>query len=183
MIIADTDRLILRQLKVSDADDLFQIYSGSGMLTYLGGGPSSLSEERQKLAGHIRDSYDVHGFGLWAIILRETGQLIGRSGILYSDINGQMEAELAYLVKREWWGKGIATEAARAVLKVAKEQFNFARIVAIIHPDNAGSIGVAEKLGFELETHIDSYKDFGKVLLYARRLHPGTANETSVSGI
>jgi ribosomal-protein-alanine N-acetyltransferase len=146
-------------------------------MKYLGGGPSSLDDERRRLAEHIRDSYDVHGFGLWAVVFRETGKLIGRSGLLYSTIDGTDEAELAYLVGRDWWGKGIATEAARAVLTVAEEQFNFSRVVAIIHPDNAGSICVAEKLGFVLESHIDSYKDFGNVLLFARHQHPEAANE------
>lgn len=183
MIIAETERLILRQLEVADAEDLFQIYSGSEMMKYLGGGPSSLDNERQRLAEHIRDSYEVYGFGLWAIILRETGELIGRCGLLYSDINGRKEAELAYLVGRDWWGKGIASEAARAALNVAVEQHNFSRVVAVIHPDNAGSIGVAEKLGFKLESEIDSYKDFGRVLLYARHVDPNPANEPPVSGI
>jgi ribosomal-protein-alanine N-acetyltransferase len=177
MIIAETERLRLRRLKVSDAEDLFRIYSGSGMLKYLGGGPMTLEEERRKLANHLKDSYDVHGFGLWGIVFRKTGRLIGRCGMLSSEINGTTEAELAYLVDRNWWGKGIATEAARAVLEVAAKQYKIGRIVAVIHPDNVGSISVAEKLGFNLESHLDSYKDFGNVLLYSRHLDPETANE------
>lgn len=183
MNIAETERLLLRPLEVSDAEDLFHIYSAPEMMKYLGGGPSSLDEERQRIAGHIEGYYEIHGFGLWAVVLRETGKLIGRSGLLYPQINGRNEAELAYLVGRDWWRKGIATEAARAVLKVAEEQFNFSRVVAIIHPDNAGSIGVAKKLGFELESRIDSYKDFGNVLLFARHQHLKTANEATVASI
>ncbi|MEO8041402.1 MAG: GNAT family N-acetyltransferase, partial [Acidobacteriota bacterium] len=140
MIIAETERLILRRLEHSDANELFRIYSGPDILKYLGGGPLTPDGVLRSLSNHIRDSYAVHGFGLWGLILKETGALIGRSGILYSEINGKNEPELAYLVDSAYWGRGFASEAARAVLKVAAEQFAFSRIVAVIHPDNAGSI-------------------------------------------
>ncbi len=68
-------------------------------------------------------------------------------------------------------------------MKVAAEHFAFSRIVAVIHPDNAGSIRVIEKLGFEFETLISSYKDFGSVLLYSRRLRIEAANEPPAAGI
>ncbi|MEO6334283.1 MAG: GNAT family N-acetyltransferase [Pyrinomonadaceae bacterium] len=170
MIIAETDRLILRRLEHSDAGELFRIYSGPEMLKYLGGGPLTPASVLDSLFNHIRESYDVHGFGLWGVVLKETGALIGRSGILYSEINGKRGPELAYLTDSAYWGKGFASEAARAVMNVAVEEFAFSRIVAVIHPDNDASIRVIEKLGFDLETMISSYKDFGSVLLYSRQL-------------
>jgi|SRR5215204_58317 len=170
MIISETNRLILRQLTHDDAPELHRIYSDPETLKFMGGGSTSLDEVRQGIENHIRSYYDERGFGLWGTVEKVSGRLIARCGILYQDINGKMDAELAYLLDRSTWGKGLATEAAYEIVRLAGEKFGFERMVAVIHPDNAGSIRVAEKCGFELETMIDSFKDFGNVLLYSREL-------------
>ena len=172
MIVSETDRLILRQFTPDDAPDMFRIYSDPQTLKFLGGGPSTLEEVREGIENHIRSYYDVHGYGLWGTVEKETGRLIGRCGILYQEINGKKDAELAYLFDRSTWGKGFATEAANEIVRLANEKFGFKRMVAVIHPDNEGSVRVAQKCGFALETKLDEYKDFGNVLLYSRPLGP-----------
>jgi len=177
MIVSETDRLVLRHLTPDDAPELFRIYSDPGTLKFMGGGPASQDEVREGIDNHIRSYYDERGFGLWGTVEKNSGRLIGRCGILYQDINGKVDAELAYLLDRSTWRKGFATEAANEIVRLAGEKLGFKRMVAVIHPDNLGSIRVAEKCGFELETMVDDFKDFGNVLLYSRGLSPqNTAN-------
>lgn len=176
MFVAETERIILRRLVLSDAPELFRIYSEPGTTRFLGAGPTSVDEERRNIAKHISSYYDVHGFGLWGMVSKETGHLIGRCGILYQAINGKRDAELAYLLEPHCWGRGLATEASRAVMEIAAREFGFSRMVAVIHPENEASIRVIERLGFHFETRLANYKDFGNVLLYARILDSVPAN-------
>ena len=81
-------------------------------------------------------------------------------------IEGVEEVEIAYLLDREYWGKGLATEAAEAIIKHGYAKYGFKRIVAVIHPQNVASIRVAEKIGMKYERDV-LYGDMGKVALYA----------------
>ncbi len=170
MIVAETDRLILRHLRPDDVEDLFRIYSDSETMWFMGSGSTTLEIERGNVANHITTYYEARGFGLWGTVLRSNGKLIGRCGILQQDIDGRKDAELAYLIDPGQWGNGYATEAARAIVSLAADRFRFERMIAVIHPENAASIKVAEKCGFQFQTVIDSYKDFGSVRLYSRDL-------------
>ena len=110
--------------------------------------------------------YEKYGFGLWATILKENNRLIGRCGLLYQEVEGKKELEIAYLIEHNYWRKGLATEAAEAVIKIAFEKYNFRRIVAFIKSQNIASVRVAEKIGMKCEKEV-VYKDFGCVSLYA----------------
>lgn len=170
MIIAETPRLIIRPFDPTDAADLFRIYSDSETMRFLGSPAASVDEERSNIENHRRSYYDYHGFGLWAVILKSEKRLIGRAGILYQNIEGKTDPELAYLIDRNFCGRGLATQAAMAVIKVAQDVHHFSRMVAVIHPKNVGSIRVATKCGFGFEKELMGYKDFGNVHLYSRQL-------------
>ncbi len=170
IIVAETPRLIIRRFEPADASDLFRIYSDAETMQFLGSPAESVEEVRSNIENHIRSYYDQYGFGLWAAVLKNENRLVGRCGILYQNIEGQTDSELAYLVDRNFCGRGLATEAALAVIKVAANVNHFSRMVAVIHPDNIGSINVAGKCGFVFERHLSGYKDFGDVHLYSRQL-------------
>ena len=167
MNVIETQRLIFRKLRVEDTEDLFRIYSNSETMKFMGRGSASVDEERGHIQRHIENYYDTFGFGLWATVLKEHNRLIGRCGLLFQEIEGRKEPELAYLLDFNYWGKGLATEAARAIIKLGFEQYKFKRIIAVINPQNMSSIRVAEKIGMTYEREIAKYKDFGKVSLYA----------------
>ena len=169
-IVAETPRLILRRFEPADAADLFRIYSDSETMRFLGCGPASVEEERSSIENHIRSYYDRSGFGLWGVVLKREGRLIGRCGLLYQDIEGRTDPELAYLLDRDFWGRGFATEAALAVIAIAANIYRLTRMVAVIHPLNTPSINVAERCGFSFEREISGYKDFGDVMLFSRQL-------------
>lgn len=110
------------------------------------------------------DSYQTRGFGPYAVIEEGSGFLAGYCGLFhFPDVNGKPEVEVGYRLMHSVWGKGYATEAARAVRDHAFQSLNLKRLIAIIDPDNAASIRVAEKIGmhyegdvmFESYTHAD----------------------------
>ena len=171
MNVAETPRLIIRPFEPADAADLFRIYSDAETMRFLGCPAASVEEERSNIENHIRSYYDQYAFGLWAAILKSEKRLIGRAGILYQNIEGKTDPELAYLIDRNFCGRGLATEAASAVIQVAQDVHHFSRMVAVIHPKNAASIRVAVKCGFVFENELMGYKDFGDVHLYSRQLH------------
>ena len=167
MNIIETERLILRHLRAEDAEDLYRIYSDPQTMKFMGQFSGTVVEARGNIQNHIEKYYDHFGFGLWATVLKENNALIGRCGLLYQDIEGTKDAELAYLLDSRFWGKGLATEAARAIIRIGLGRFNFTRIIAVINPRNTASIRVAEKVGMNYEREIAQFKDFGSVSLYA----------------
>jgi RimJ/RimL family protein N-acetyltransferase len=86
-----------------------------------------------------------HGFGKWAVVERDTGEIVGHCGIAF--LEDGPDVELGFCLARECWGRGYATEAGRAWLARGFE-LGFERIVAIVHPKNAASIRALEKIGF-----------------------------------
>ncbi|MCA1638334.1 MAG: GNAT family N-acetyltransferase [Acidobacteria bacterium] len=83
MQIGETKRLILRQITVDDAEDLHRIYNDPQTMRFMGKMSGSLEFEREQIQRHIENYYEKYGFGLWATILKENNQLIGRCGLLF----------------------------------------------------------------------------------------------------
>jgi [ribosomal protein S5]-alanine N-acetyltransferase len=164
--ILETPRLALRRLAPEDAADLYRIYGDPETMKFTGRAPASVEEERANILSHIAKHYDVHGVGLWPTVLKGQGEVIGRCGLMRKRIGGAEEVEIAYLLGREWWGRGLATEAAQAILRLGFESYKFRRIVAVIDPANVASIRVAKKIGMNYEKEV-TYGDYGKVALYA----------------
>lgn len=94
----------------------------------------------------FRAHWDEHGYGLWAVEERETGRFAGRVGLSNHRL-WPHDVELGWAIDSELWGRGYATEVGSAALVHAFETLAFQRVVSIIHPENAASIRVAEKLG------------------------------------
>ena len=170
MQIAETERLILREIMVADAENLFRIYNDPKTMKFMGEKPTSLEFERKHIQKHIENYYEKYGFGLWATVLKKNCQLIGRCGLLYQEIEGEKNLELAYLLDSKYWGKGLASEAAAILVELGFNRFGFNRIVAFIKPQNRASIRVAEKVGLKYEKEIENFKDFGTVSRYALEL-------------
>jgi RimJ/RimL family protein N-acetyltransferase len=99
-------------------------------------------------AAPIRD-YATYGYGRFACVWKETGEVIGFSGVKYVPEIG--DTELGYRFLPEHWGKGLATEAGRASIEFARADLGLARLVALVHPDNVASARVLAKLGFAVE--------------------------------
>jgi ribosomal-protein-alanine N-acetyltransferase len=147
-----TERLVATRLDETDLNDLCRMHRDAKVMATLGG---RRSEERTKQflrtnLGH----WDDHGFGLWVFRAASTRTFVGRGGLRHVRIGGADEVELAYAVMPELWGRGLATEMARAVLKIGFEQLALAQLVAFTITTNHASRRVMDKVGFTFEREL-----------------------------
>lgn len=143
-----TDRLVLRALTDADAEALHVIYGDAETMRYVGvhGRPApDLEATRRTLAALLRHG-EHHGFTLWAVDERDGEPTVGVAGMLWVEGHGP-DVEAAYLVRRDRWGRGYATEALRTVLAVGHGELGLDRIVALAYPENDASRHVMEKAG------------------------------------
>jgi ribosomal-protein-alanine N-acetyltransferase len=89
--------------------------------------------------------------GLWATVHKEMGKFIGRCGLLPWTIDGQDDVEVAYTISEEYWGQGLGTEVAQAILQYGFEKLNLSRLICLIDSENIASQKVAEKIGMAFE--------------------------------
>ena len=169
MIIVETERLILRQLELPDGEAMMHIFGDAEVMRF-GDGPQT----REWVEAWLRtclENYQMRGFGPYALVERRTGELIGYCGLFYfPDINGREEIELGYRLKRAAWRRRYASEAAGAIRDYAFQTLNIKRLIALIDPDNAASIHVAEKIGmhYESEVMLEGYDHPDHVYVIAR---------------
>lgn len=144
-IICETSRLLLRHFTMDDLEDLVAMHSDPEVSRFIGG--VKLPEQsRERLAEWIAE-YEQYGFSKWAVILRATGEFIGRCGLSLEEANGVSEWELGWTFARAHWGHGYATEAAAAVRDHSFNKLGLQRLISLIRPGNFASIRVAERLG------------------------------------
>lgn len=165
MHILQTERLALRRLVPEDLDALYALYRDPEIRRYFPEGTLTLDETREELEWFLGGHPRRPELGLWATIYRPTGQFIGRCGLLPWTIGGREEVEVAYLLDKAFWGRGLAAEAARGIVGYAREALGLARLICLIDPRNSASIGVARSVGMALEREAEDEK--GPYLIYA----------------
>lgn len=151
MIILETERLRLRHLVMDDLEALYALYRDPQVRQYFPEGTLTLQETREELEWFLHGHPRQPELGLWATVLKAPGKFVGRCGLLPWTIDGQSEVEVAYLIDKAYWGRGLGTEAARAVRDYGFEQLGLARLICLIDQDNLASIRVAEKIGMAFE--------------------------------
>jgi [ribosomal protein S5]-alanine N-acetyltransferase len=141
--------LILRPLTHADLGPLHELYADPAAMRYAGGPTGSLDESEERLQRFL-DHQERHGFSFWAVTDRETAAVLGDAGLIHLAFRGP-EVEVGYRLKSPYWGKGYATEAARAAVAYGFGQLGLDRIVAVTHPENVASQRVLEKAGLAFE--------------------------------
>lgn len=149
MIVIETERLILRHLALDDLDALAAMYADPQFMRFLG--DLRTREETRSGIECWQRQYETRGYGFYATVLKEEDRLIGRCGLLHQTIDGAAAVEVAYGLSPAYWGRGLATEAARAIKNYGFQQFGFPRLISIIDPENFASQRVAEKNGMQRE--------------------------------
>lgn len=139
----DTERLRLRPATIEDLDAWLAI-SRDAEEAWFGEPRSTREDALANLKKHI-SHHERHGFGLWPVELRETGELIGATGLQH--LRDGPEIEVGYRFLHDHWGRGYATEAARAAIAFGFGELGLDRIVAVTEPDNRASRRVMEKCG------------------------------------
>ena len=151
--VIDTGRLILRRFTLDDVPALYQLCSRPEIIRYAQSTPlASIEEAREFMqAAPFRD-YATYGYGRFACVWKESGAVIGFSGLKY--VPEIADTELGYRFFPEFWGLGLATEAGRASIDFARSDLGLKRLVAMVHPDNVASASVLAKLGFAVEKQL-----------------------------
>lgn len=149
MVVVETERLILRELEPGDLDFLAELL-GDPQVMHFWPRPYSREEAAEWIERH-RQRYVDHGHGYWLAIEKTTGQPIGQIGLLRSVVEGVEEENVGYILAREAWGKGFATEGAQGCLDYLQERFPNRDAAILIRPENLPSLRVAERLGFVVE--------------------------------
>ena len=137
--LLETPRLRLRPLTLDDLDALYKLYRDPAVRRYFPEGTLTYAETREELAWFIDVYYAQYGYGLWATHYKPTGEFIGRCGLIPWTIEGKKEVEVAYLLAQPYWGMGLATEVAGAILAYAFEQLRLPRVICMVDPENIAS--------------------------------------------
>lgn len=177
--LLETERLYLRAFEPTDVEALLQIWGNAEVTKYLPGGKPRTREQVEKKINTFIGMFEERGFGLAAVLRKEDDKLIGYCGIMPLADTG--EVEIAYGMGREFWGKGYATEIARAVLRHGFEILNHESIAAVVRPENIPSQHVLIKIGMQEKKEVHLYN---MDLLYfniRRKKFEAEANK-SVSG-
>lgn len=146
-----TERLILRTIAETDVEGIFALDSDPAVHEFLGNKPIKTLAQAQEVVAYIRKQYKTHGIGRFAVICKHTEDFIGWSGLKYEDgIREYSYYDLGYRLRKQYWGKGIATETAIASLKYGFEALKLEKIAAGADIQNIGSNRVLQKAGFKL---------------------------------
>ena len=146
-MILETERLALREMQPSDFDALCRIMQDEQTMTAYEGAFSDA--EVQAWLDRQLERYRTWGFGLWAVILKETGAMIGQCGLTMQPWKGQEVLDIGYLFERRYWHRGYATETARACKAYAFDVLNANEVCSIIRDTNTASQNVALRNGMQ----------------------------------
>jgi RimJ/RimL family protein N-acetyltransferase len=155
-----TDRLRLRPLREGDFEELYAIWSDPRVERWIG--PHTREAVRTEISFHIAHQAE-RGWSLWAVEDLATGRFVGDCGLQPLALSGP-EVELGYDLHPEWWGRGLAAEAARAAVEHALRALRMERVVAVVKPHHAASRRVLEKTGLTLVGETAAYGE--SMLLY-----------------
>jgi len=139
-----TERLLLKQFSMEDLDAYARIMGDHEVGKWFPNGEGYARQQAERSLHSILDHWSSQGYGIWAIKTKE-GVLLGRCGL--NLITETSEVEVDFVVARSFWGKGFATEAARAVLTYGFEVLKLETIIALTKPENAAARRVMEKNG------------------------------------
>lgn len=145
----ETARLIIRRFTHDDLDCLIDLRSDEEVIRYIGKRRMQNPEAIEKRLKFYIDCYEKYGYGMCAIVWKETGEMIGWSGLQPLEETG--ETEVGYGMIKRFWGKGIGLECAQAWLEYGFTQANAEKIVAVAAPENRASWRIMEKCGMKYE--------------------------------
>lgn len=158
----ETKRLLLRNYKMDDFDALYEIMSDPETMKHY---PAPFDADRTK--GWITwnlENYKKYGFGLWAVVLKETGEFIGDCGITIQNIDGEMLPEIGYHIHKKYWKRGFAKEAAQAVRNWVFQNTQYDTIYSYMKYTNVASYSTAVANGMK---KVKEYPDPKNTISYA----------------
>jgi len=168
MPILETSRLILREFTPDDAGALERVIGDPETMRFY---PAAFDRAGvEEWIARNRRRYAEHGHGLWAMVLKSTGEMIGDCGLAVQNVDGTNEVEIGYHVRRDLWGRGLATEAAGACRDYGFAHLQVERLISLIRPANLPSCRVAEKNGMRVRKEVN-WRGLAHLVYAIRREH------------
>jgi RimJ/RimL family protein N-acetyltransferase len=153
----ETPRLFLRLMQSSDLDDLLKIFGDPKVMASFGVAPFNHEQMEGWMQRNI-DHQKLHGYGLFSVILKSEGLLIGDCGLEHMKVDGELATELGYDFRSDYWNQGFATEAATALRDYAFNVLDLPRLISLIRVGNEASKRVSEKIGMRF---VDAFTQNG----------------------
>lgn len=144
--ILTTRRCAVRETTVEDVDGFYRIYAEPSVTEYTENIFADRDEETAYIEDYRKKVYAFYGYGMWTVLERKSGEVIGRAGITWRE--GYDLPELGFVFGAPWQGKGYAFEVCGAILHYAREELQMERVQALVRPGNERSLRLCEKLGF-----------------------------------
>lgn len=154
IVIATTKRLLIREMVLDDLDELYDLYADSSVAKFL----EPLYEREEEIEftkAYIKNMYGFFGYGLWSLVDKSSGRLVGRAGLSNREVDGEIQIELGYMIGESYQRQGIAYEACLEILKFAVRRLDCYFVNCFVHPDNVASIKLVEKLEFDYMDEIE----------------------------
>ena len=151
-IIAETERLILREIQSTDVNEMLELHSDPEVHVFLGNKTIGTKKQIIEAIDFIKQQYVEFGVGRWAIINNNTNEFMGWAGLEFvtTRTNNHINYyDLGYRLLKRFWGQGFATESAFASLKYAFDTLKINEVYAIADSRNRGSISILSKVGFK----------------------------------
>jgi RimJ/RimL family protein N-acetyltransferase len=164
--ILETERCIVRELTEDDIEDLYQVYADPSISQYTEGLYEDKEKELAYLRDYIRQVYGFCGYGVWAIIDKKSGNMIGRAGLAARE--GFDLPELGYVIAVPYQRQGYATEVCRAILDYTFTELNFTQVRALIQKGNEASRRLCLKLGFQEDCELEIDGTWMQQYLYTK---------------
>ncbi|MCM1267908.1 MAG: GNAT family N-acetyltransferase [Bacteroidales bacterium] len=147
--ICTTKRCKIRETTLADVDSFYRIYAERSVTAYMEGLSADREEETARIRDLIEKGYAFYGYGMWTVLEKKSGEVIGRAGITRRE--GYDLPELGFVIGVPWQGKGYAFEVCEAILGYAGEELFMERVQALVRAGNEKSLRLCEKLGFVRE--------------------------------
>lgn len=151
-IILTTERCIVREITEDDLNELYDIYKDPSITRYTEDLYQDREKEREYIKEYISQVYELCGFGIWAVVDKATGRLIGRAGLAWRE--GFETPELGYIISADCQRKGIAAEVCSAILKLAQKELQFPLVRVLFERENTASLKLCRKLGFQKDADV-----------------------------
>lgn len=150
----ETPRLLLRPMCSDDVEPMLALFGDPRFMAAFDASPFDEAQTRAWVERNL-EHQERHGFGLFTIVERSTGEVIGDCGFEVMELEGMVETELGYDLRADRWGQGLATEAASAAIAFADSDLGLRRLVSLVREGNDQSARVAERIGMALERTLD----------------------------
>lgn len=150
--ILETARCLVRETTVEDVEAFYHIYKDPAVTKFTEGLYPDIEEEKQYVREYIEKIYTYYEFGVWTVLEKKSGTVIGRAG--FSCREGYSEPELGFIIGVPWQRKGYAEEVCRAILKFGREILGFETVQVLVETENEASLNLCRKLGFEGEERV-----------------------------